>query len=134
MSAEETYPFEHGSKVYKVSRLTQAKKKEFSRQMKQRALRVVLSLKDVVSDDEYTASYNAALERVASGAFDFHSPFTQAALKTPGGVMTLSAILFGCTEDEMEQLFRERQPDVKMTLDLALKDSAIQTPDPTEAD
>ncbi len=131
----EPYVFEHGGKRYVVSRLTREKKKAFAASMKTRALKAVLGLKDIVSDEEYAAAYNAALERVASGAFDFHSTFTQQALRTPGGVTALAAILFGCDEDEMTKLFVERRDDVKVMLDVALKESSAEltASNPTEA-
>jgi len=121
--AEGFQTFEHAGKVYKVSRLTQAKKTQFEDISKAAAVAAVTRAKDVLTDDEYQEAYDRVMERVAGGTFAFHSPFTQKSLKTHGGVLLLSRVLFGVGEEEMLELFKARGPEVRAVIDLVVRES-----------
>lgn len=120
----------HDGREYVVSPLTQEKKDEFSEAMKARAMKAALNLKRYgdLTEAEYHEAYALALDRVTAGAFDFHTPFTQDALKTHAGVTLLASILFGVSEREMLELFVAKGDEVRAALDVVLKGSVADPP------
>lgn len=119
--------FHHNGRTYKVSRLTQEKKDQFSDISKAKAIAAVVASKKYLPAEEYQETLNEVID-AAPHRFAFHSPFTEKALKTHGGVMQLACVLFGCDEAEMVTLFQERRDDVRAVLDLILKESVAQNP------
>lgn len=133
--AEGHHTFAHAGKTYHVSRLTQDKKNAFADISKAKTMAAVTRMRGLLDAEEYETAYNEAMDRINGGAFAFHSPFTQKALKTHGGVLQLACVLFGCGEEEMIKLFRERGKDVRALIDLVVRESnpADGEADPREA-
>ena len=122
----------HKGKTYSVHRLDRDRKNAFSTLAKASALAAVVALRSLVPEDEYKIAYKAAVEHIGSGAFAFHSDFTQKALQEHGGVLMLTQVLLDCSEDEVVELFRERRDEVRAALDLALKESDKTDPPKAE--
>ena len=127
------YTIQHNGKTFEASLLTQKKKDVFAETMKARAVATAVSARKYLADDEYQKHYDAAMDRVNSGAYDFHSEFTEKALKTPGGILLLSCVLFGVGEADMVELFRHHRDEVRATLDAVLRESNAQADPPGAA-
>ncbi len=122
----------HKGKTYTVHRLDRDRKDAFATLAKASALAAVVALRNLVPADEYDVAYRAAIEHIGSGAFAFHSEFTQKTLQSHGGVLMISRVLLDCSEDEVVELYRERPDDVRAAINQALKES--NPPDPPKAE
>lgn len=120
--------FHHAGVDYTVTHLTAAKRAEFERALQDRALSAVVNLRGKIGDEAYHDAYTRCVEQIASGRFSFYSEATQRAIQTPGGLLTLAAVLFGTDADTMARLMQERTDDVKSIIEGVLAESTPANP------
>lgn len=111
-------------KVYQCSHLTQEKKAEFASWMKRQANCALADYRrDTGDTDGWREMARELKDESESGKYCFHSEKSVKALKTPAGVLALSAILFGIPEDEMVKLTMSHTEEVQSILQIVLAES-----------
>lgn len=115
-----SYSLEHGGKTYAARLLSQAEKAAYEDVLTGRALRMLESMRRVYTAGEYEDERVALLDAIKVGEFGFHGPLAVESLKTPGGMLSLAAILFGLDESEAFRLMAERREEVSAILNAVL--------------
>lgn len=116
--------FSHAGKTYAVSYLTQAVKAGFEQWLKGQAMSMLPGMRAAMTPPEYEAERSALTREILTGKLAFHSETAQEALKSPEGMLTLTALLFGCPREEAMGLLVERTDDVTAVLLLIAEESS----------
>jgi len=115
--------FEHKGKKYTLRYLDQAVKTAFVDWLKWQAQASVLSLRGKIDPRIWNDAWNAVTRDIASGAYTYHSTLTEQSLSTSGGITALSALMFQCGIEEMEQLMMDRTEEVQGLIDRLIDSS-----------
>jgi hypothetical protein len=111
-------------KLYQCSHLTQEKKAEFASWLKRQANVALADYRRDTGDvDGWREMARELKEEAEAGKYCFHSDKSLKALQNPAGVLALSAILFGVSEEEMVKLTMNHSAEVQAILELVLAES-----------
>lgn len=126
------YTFKDGDDTYEVSLVTMKIKNEFAKALFIKARDGLILLKDALTKQEYMEHLFALNEEYMAGGFDTDSERGQAAMQSESGVLLMSSLLFGTTEEKMIDLFVRKEVEVMTIMKLVLKESRGLTDEQVE--
>jgi hypothetical protein len=118
----ESLSVEVNGRTYKASAIDQKKKSAWEAWLAQRVLGPFLAAQDAQGEG-YGQAVEAIADRIAEGRYGFHGPLSVKIMKTPDGVLALTRIIFGLTDDEAMELVTARPKEVGAIVGLIFRRS-----------
>lgn len=115
--------YRYAGKEYRVSYLTQAKKAEFERWLRQQILDTLPKLREVLPAEEYEHEKRQLFHGLATAKYSFHGRIAAEAMQTEEGSLVLASILFGCSMDEMFRMAATKREEITNILSQVLQAS-----------
>ncbi len=112
--------FEHAGKVYTISRVSQAMKSALEQWVVDCEL---AAMRKSLTAAEFRDVVREVRADVGKGVYSFYGPRTRAAMASPAGAVKFAALVFGCSEEEMERVAAARKLEVKALLEVTLAES-----------
>lgn len=120
------YTIEFNGKTYRAQMITQKVKSQVERWLEKRAMATVMRFRADLDLAEFRALSAAVTADIAAGKYSFGGPFSIEALGTMAGGVAFASCIFGCTEDEMQELFASKTDEVTQILELIQSQSFPQ--------
>lgn len=107
-----THEFTHRGRVYSVSLIGDTEKLKFERRLYRRARDLAELDRDEMAPGEHEARLKEINDDYVAGRFALEGEVGLKALKNVWGMVTLCAMCFGITEDEMAVILKDRGKEV----------------------
>lgn len=128
----------HGGREYHVHYLTQAKKAEFERVLRSRALAMLPEMREALPPAEFEEARNSLIGSLAAGRYSFHGSAAREALTSPSGTLILASVLVttdkgkSISEDELLEVFNANKDEFRVAVEATMADSAPRQPTAAE--
>ncbi len=115
--------FRHNDKEYRVRLVTHDVLLAYERALFTRARDAARELRSCMTPEEYQSHLQRLNDGYMRGEYSLQSELGQATLKTAPGMISLCALLWQVSEDEMLRLLTECGPEVASLLEAVVKES-----------